>query len=123
MKKPFIPQYNIFDEEDCHGVIQIGASNAFNKLNRNVLLHNIKILSPEISRFVINCYSKPSRLFITGGKELSSSEGTTQGDPISMAIYAIGFIPLITMVMGRMCACIKQITFTDDLIGIGTIKN
>ena len=114
--------HDIFDEEDSHGVIQIDASNAFNNLNRNVLLHNIKILSPEISKFVINCYSKPSRLFITGGKELTSSEGTTQGDPISMAIYAIGIIPLMTMVMGSMSACIKQIAFADDLTGIGTIE-
>ena len=66
--------HEMFEYEDFHGVIQIDASNAFNNINRNVLLHNIKILSPEISTFVINCYSKPSRLFITGGKELTSSE-------------------------------------------------
>ena len=58
--------HEMFEYEDSHGVIQIDASNAFNNINRNVLLHNIKILSPEISTFVINCYSKPSRLFITG---------------------------------------------------------
>ena len=80
-----------------------------------------KLLSLEISRFVINCYSEPSRLFITGGKELTSSEGTTQCDPISMAIYAMGIIPLMTMVHS-MSAYIKQIAFSDDLTGIGTIE-
>ena len=104
--------HEMFEDEDSHGVIQIDASNGFN---------NIKILSPEISTFAINCYSKPSRLFITGGKELNSSEGTTQGDPISMAMYAIGIMPLMTMVMGSMSSCIKQIAFADDLTGIGTI--
>ena len=57
-------------------------------------------------------------LFITGGKELTYSEGTTLGDPISMAIYAIWIIPLMTMATGSMSACIKQIAFADDLTGI-----
>ena len=33
--------HDTFDEEDSHGVIQIDASNAFNNLNRNDLLHNV----------------------------------------------------------------------------------
>ena len=36
--------HDIFDEEDSHGVIPINASNVFNNLNQNVLLHNIKII-------------------------------------------------------------------------------
>ena len=41
------------------------------------------------------CYQAPSRLFVIGGVELKSSEGTTQGDPITMTIYTITVIPLI----------------------------
>ena len=34
---------------------------------------------------VRNCYLKPAKLFVTGGKEISSEKGTTQGGPIAMA--------------------------------------
>ena len=38
-------------------------------------------------------------MFIIGGHEIASSKGTTQGDPIAMAIYAIAVIPLMLMVL------------------------
>ena len=63
----------MFDNDDnVQGFIQIDASNAFNSINRTLLLHNIKIICPEMSNYITNCYCKPARIFITGGKEISS---------------------------------------------------
>ena len=39
------------------------------------------------------------RSFITGGTEIKSSKGTTQGDPVAMPIYALSVIPLMLMVL------------------------
>ena len=89
---------DLYDLDSTHGFIQIDASNAFNSINRNVLLHNIKIICPQIATYVTNCYNKPARLFITGGKEIQSTEGTTQGDPIAMGMYALGLMPLLTSI-------------------------
>ena len=75
---------SIFQDENTEGVLLIDASNAFNSLNRQVALHNIQVLCPRASSILINTYRFPSRLFITGGKELLSQEGTAQGDPLSM---------------------------------------
>lgn len=89
----------IFKEEDTEAVLLIDASNAFNSVNRKAFLHSIAIICPSIATYVKNCYSKCSRLFIIGGYALKSSEGTTQGDPIAMAVYAIAVIPLMLMVL------------------------
>ena len=40
-----------------------------------------------------------SRLSIIGGGEIKSTEHTTQGDTIAMAVYAIAIIPLILMIV------------------------
>ena len=39
----------IFSEEGCDGVILVDASNAFNRLNRSVALHNIQITAPSFA--------------------------------------------------------------------------
>ena len=39
--------------------------------------------------YAISTYKLPSRLFIVDGQELKSLEGTTQGDPQSIVLYAI----------------------------------
>ena len=71
----------IFEADDTDAVLLIDASNAFNALNRAAALHNIRALCPVIAAYAINTYRQPARLFITGGKEIVSAEGTTQGDP------------------------------------------
>ena len=86
----------IYDDEETQGVIQVDANNAFNTINRGVLLHNIRVLCPELATFANNCYTEPARLFVTGGLEMVSSEGTTQGCPTAMPIYAIGILPLMS---------------------------
>ena len=54
---------------------------------------------PEIGAFVRNCYALPSRLYVIGGSELKSCEGTTQGDPAAMMIYAIAKMSLLLMLI------------------------
>ena len=81
---------DLFEEEESEAVLLVDAANVLNNTNQNAFLYNIKILCPMFAIYAGNCYRLPSRLFIIGGFELCSSEGTTQGDPLGMAIYAIG---------------------------------
>ena len=112
---------DIFEDDSSHGLIQVDANNAFNSLNRQVLLQNIFRACPAIAIYTFNCYAKPARLFVTGGGEISSKEGTTQGDPIAMPIYAIGLDPLINCL--KLCNGVKQADFADDLAGVGSLED
>ena len=78
----------IFDDGGTDGILLVDASNAFNQMNRTVAMHIIQITCPEMSMYIINTYRSPSRLFICGGEEILSQEGTTQGDPRAMPWYA-----------------------------------
>ena len=109
---------NIFDEDDTEAILLIDASNAFNSLNRAAALNNIRILCPMVATYAINTYRLPTRLFVFGGQEMKSSEGTTQGDPLSMALYAINLQPLITHL--HITSSTKQCWFADDASGAGT---
>ena len=94
--------------------------NAFNALNRASALHNIRILCPPLATYAINTYRQPARLFITGGSELKSAEGTTQGDPLAMVIYAISLQPLITRL--GISSDAKQCWYADDASGSGSLE-
>ena len=111
---------DIYDDDDTHGIIQVDANNAFNTINRKMFLHNIKIICPEISTFISNCYQKPARLFVVGGIEIMSQEGTTQGAPTAMYVYGLGLVPLI---LALSAVAVRQSAFADDLAGGGTIQH
>ena len=115
----------IFEEDNTHGIVQVDARNAFNTINRQVLLRNISVICPELAVYVTNCYTIPARLFVTGGIEISSAEGTTQGDPVAMPLYALGILPLLTSIAGFVLESnlhVKQVAFADDLAGAGTLE-
>jgi len=65
----------LFEMEQSEAVLFVDAANAFNSVNRQVLLHNISISCPSIATFVKKCYQTPARLFVIGGQELGSREG------------------------------------------------
>ena len=111
--------HEIFKEQNTEAALLIDATNAFNTVNRKVLPHNVKMICPAISTYVNNCYSLPSRLFVIVGAEITSEEGTTQGDPTAMAMYAIAIIPLIMMLLELTEKFpnkqTKMVVFADDL--------
>ena len=113
---------DMFNGEDTEGVIQVDGSNAFNSINRKILLHNANIICSQLATYIYNSYCVPARLFIIGGKEIKSSEGTTQGDPIAMAAYGIGLTPLLIILSeGDIDEAWKQVAFADDISGAGKL--
>lgn len=90
VKPPYMPctLYSaIFEADETDGVLLTDASNAFNALNSQAALHNFRVQCPIITVLAMNTHRIPARLFITGGQEILSADGTTQGDPLAMPCW------------------------------------
>ena len=97
---------NLFEDEVAEAMLMVDASNS---LNREAALRSTRILCPVLAPMLTNMYRSHSMLFINGGHILSQ-EGTTQGDPLAMAMYAIGTLPLIRKLHGD----VTQVWYADD---------
>ena len=67
----------------------------------------------------MNTSRAPIRCIICGDGEITSSEGTTQGDPLAMAMYALAVKPLIGKLKSD-ARNVKKIWYADDDTGAGT---
>ena len=85
---------SIFEEDETEAILLVDAANAFNNLNRSVALRNIHSMCPPLAKILTNCYRNSSMMFVQG-ETLLSCEGTTQGDPLAMAMFALASVPLI----------------------------
>ena len=99
----------VFADEDTEAMILVDASNTFNCLNRQVTLLNCETICHALLHILKNTYRNNSQLFVDG-QCILSKEGTTQGDPLAMAMYAIGTQPLIR----RLDSIAKQVWYADD---------
>ena len=118
----------IYTENDADAVLLVDATNAFNAINREAMLHNISIKCPSFSQYVNNTYGNASQLYITGGNRhgdediIQSEEGTTQGDPIAMAMYGIGMSVLQSgLAYGE--TKVKSVAYADDYSGAGKVED
>ena len=109
----------VFESSEAEAIILVDAINTFNSLNRQAAQRNIRLLCPPLSKILINTYREDVRLSIDG-ETLLLQEGTTQGDPLAMAMYTIAVNPLIHRLKHDTT---KQIWFADDTTAGGKFNN
>ena len=83
-----------FEKPETGAILLNNAENAFNLLNRELAQKNVEILCSALHHALAISYKYPSNLYVNN-TVLTSTEVTTQGDLLAMAIYGIGIIPLI----------------------------
>ena len=118
--------HDIFNDDNMEGILIIYAKNAFNSIDRKVMLHNLKFICPVIATYVSNCYICHAKLFIIGGGELLSKEGTTKGDPTSIGAYAVGILLLLQFLLDHISVNelnAKEVAFADDFTVAGKLSN
>ena len=89
------------------------------RLNRKLALKNVEIRFPALHHALANSYKHPSNLFVNN-TVLTSTEGTTQGDPLAMAMHGIGIIPLIELLQKPN---VTQKWYADDGSAAGDLKS
>lgn len=109
---------HLFGTPECEAVLLANAQNAFDPHNRAVALLNVHNICPPLSRILINCYRLNVPLFIDD--VLFSTEGTTQGDPLTMVFCAIATFPLITKLDPLP---VHQTWYTDDAVATGKLHD
>ena len=112
--------HSLFQQEEREAILLVDASNAFNSLNHHSALHNIHRLCPSLATALINSYRAPTELFVDGDV-LYSSEGTTQGDPLAMPMYALATILLIKKLHCHL-ADVSQVWYADDASAAGKLR-
>ena len=105
-------------EPNTEAILLVDASNAFNSLNREAAMRNAQVLCPSIAKILINTYRDDSPMFIDH-EIIYSEEGTTQGDPLAMHVYAVGTLPLIC----RLPNSVQHIWFADDASAGGQLHH
>ena len=65
-----------------------------------------------------NTYRSDANLFV-GGETILSQEGTTQSDPLAMAMYTLALIPMIT----QLSNVVKQMWYADDAAAAGHLTD
>ena len=103
---------------ESEAVLLVDAHNAFNSLNRQVALRNIPSLCPSLAPILINSYRDPANLYIDNTTILSQ-EGTTQGDPLAMPMYAIAILPLVR----QLPPIVNQAWYADDATAAGSLTS
>ena len=118
--------HDVFNDDNITGIFMIDEENAFNLISQKIKLHNLKLICPIIATYIESCYMCPVRLFIIGGGELLSKDGTTKGDPTSMGVYALGTLPLLQFLLGFTLVNqlnAKEVAFADDFTVAGKLSS
>ncbi|GKB64682.1 putative reverse transcriptase domain-containing protein [Tanacetum coccineum] len=75
-------------------MLLVDFKNAFNLVDREVMLREVRLRCHAISRWVEFCYSNPTRLYY-GEHTLWSCQGVQQGDPHGPLLFSLVLHPLI----------------------------
>ena len=115
----------VFENDNTEAVLLVDAENAFNNINREAALQNIKELGPPFHHYLSNTYQPAAKIVIHGEDKYDTicfREGCTQGDVTAMAMYGIAVKPLIDKLSGAVNKdeC-KQVWYADDSSAAGKI--
>ncbi len=85
----------IYTHDDKEVIHLVDTTNAFNEHGGYSWADQSNFVKCGLAVDSIKTYRAPVKLFVMGEGEIESTEGTTQGDTLAMAKYALAVTPLI----------------------------
>lgn len=76
-------------------ILKVDIKNAFNSIERDVMLTQARAKIPSLCPFLEQCYVSPTNLFFNGHKMLSQV-GAQQGDPLGPLLFSLAIHDVIT---------------------------
>ena len=111
-----------FEDDRTDAVIFVDARNAFNSLNHQGALHNIRVICPQIATILVNTHRRPARLIILGASHIYCLEGKTQGDNLAMAFYALVTTPPLNTLQITSPE-VREVCLTDNISRAGSLSD
>ncbi|XP_026412030.1 uncharacterized protein LOC113307792 [Papaver somniferum] len=99
-------------DQDHLAMMLIDFTNAFNLVNRSVLINEVRERCPGISKWVEFCYAKPAKLYYNE-HILSSAQGVQHGDPLGPMLFSLALHPLVCK-MSSECSLDLRSWYLDD---------
>ncbi|GJW26690.1 putative reverse transcriptase domain-containing protein [Tanacetum coccineum] len=93
-------------------MLLVDFKNAFNLVDKRVLLQETRARCPSIAPWVEFCYSRPTRLYYEDSI-LWSCQGVQQGDPLGPLLFALALHPLVQKI-NQSCELTLQAWYLDD---------
>ena len=103
----------IIQEDPSLLIMQADLTNAFQNIERDVMLQEVKEQIPEILNICSTCYETESFLYF-GTNILKSSRGVGQGCPLSVVIFSLLLMPVIIEIQARVPTLRMNIRLMDD---------
>ena len=75
-------------------LIKIDFANAFNSIRRDVVLQRVKSHTPQIYKFIHQCYAQQTHLSFGDEGVILSQEGVQQGDPCGPFLFSLAILDL-----------------------------
>ncbi|GJT68044.1 putative reverse transcriptase domain-containing protein [Tanacetum coccineum] len=96
-------------------MLLVDFKNAFNLVDREVMLREVHLRCPTMSRWVEFCYSNPARLYYEE-HTLWSCQGVQQGDPLGLLLFSLVLHPLICKIRDSFSLSLHAWYLDDDTI-------